>query len=537
MDATSLPQGGSVDGGRTYWFFRNITNGVGGFFSRHKFAMVVTVLSALALALLFREEWQPYAVFVRRYFTPMLSAVVISAVAFVATRGSPWWRLGALLVAAVLIAGAVMTYEYVALWWRYQSLDVYTLRQLPETTGERVQPLSSVHGLANGVMGDSKSPTLPAYVWTKDKDGHTEYRWSMGIEPPRTLAFLGQRIFGSIDEVMLVSGTDASPNFSAGTRKVRFPVGESLLFSSNTKTAAIRTFDPLMFLSYEPADVRYIPNDKGEIVQIISLLRWRGLFVPYPEFGGVLVVHQQEDISPLRYLARLFVGEGNWIPPEEIDKFPYLRGQNILPYRVSEYIGESLRFRNGPFAPFPGYHQGDLRVPLLPEDQNPMPYAVPFVAQEGLPEMIYHYFALEPYLEGKHGLVASVLIPADGTHRVFVYDHERHGENLIGVSMVPGIVRDSKKTYNWGKNVTPVEHRPFIRTVEGKTRFAWLTTVVTYNDILPKKVPKEGDKEETVKRTMVTGNIPEVVLTDAQTNATAWVDPRDHASWAKALPK
>jgi len=539
MDTTSLSKEGNADGGRIYWFFRNITDGVGRFFARHLFATCVIFLCMAVLLVLFREEWQPGVVFVRRYITPVLIALGIIAVAMLTTRGSAWYkRLIALVVGAALITGAVAVYEYVALWWRYQTLDVVSLTQLPETTGERVQPLSSVHGLANSIMGDSKDPTLPTYVWVKDKNGMTEYRWSMGVEP----AFLWDRIFGGVDEVMLVSGTDASPNFSAGTRKVRFATGEGLLLSSNAKVAAIRTFDPLKFLSYEPTDVRYIPNDKGEIVQVISLLRWRGLFVPYPEFGGVLIVHQSENGSSLAgYFKRVFFGEGSWIPPEDIARFPYLRGQNILPYRVSEYIGESLRFKNGFLAPFPGYHQGDLRVPLLPDDQNTMPYAVPFAPQAGLPEMLYHYFALEPYLEGKHGLVASVLIPADGTHRVFVYDHEQKNESLIGVSMVPAIVRDSKKTYNWGKNVTPVEHRPFIRNVGGKTEFAWLTTVVTYNDVAPKKLPKGAkdakEEDKDAKRAMVTGNIPEVVLTDARTNATAWVDPRDHAGWANALPK
>jgi hypothetical protein len=176
---------------------------------------------------------------------------------------------------------------------------------------------------------------------------------------------------------------------------------------------------------------------------------------------------------------------------------------------------------NGFMAPFPGWHQGDVRIPDTKENLNKQPYATFFKETNGMPGMLYHYFSLEPYLAGNNGLVASVLIPADGTSRVLVYQHEARNESLIGVSMVPGLVRDSKKTYNWDKSA-PVEERPYVRYINGKRRMLWLTTVITYKD--------------SKKESFVTGSIPEVALVDTGgTHEVIWVDPSNQKGWIKAL--
>ena len=54
-------------------------------------------------------------------------------------------------------------------------------------------------------------------------------------------------------------------------------------------------------------------------------------------------------------------------------------------------------------------------------------------------------------------------------------------------------------------------------------RFFWLTTVVTV------RMGKE-------KGRFIAGSVPEVVLTDALTNTTIWVNPREPEKWLeKAL--
>ncbi len=504
------------------WFCIHLGRWLGGFVLRH-YLLAAALLLAVVL---FREEWQPWIVLVRRYAAPIALSMTIIAFSWGFSRGARWFnRVAVMLLAFMLVASCGMMYEYLSLFVRYQSFKVEVIDKIPETDHERIQPLLSVHALTQGVMGDSRNPAPPDFVWTKNRaTGAVEYRWMMGVEPKLWI----DKIFGSVEEVINVSGTDPSPNMAPESRiDARFAVGEGLWFSSNANTAAIRRFTPDMFFGYEPADVRYLEDDAGKVVEVISLLRWRGIVFPYPEFGGVLVIHQSERVALLQALLdgsclkRFAFGAGEWIAPERIQEFPYLRGQNILPYRVSRYIAESLRFMNGFMSPFPGWHQGDIRIPDSKENLNRQPYTAFFKATDGLPGMLYHYFSLEPYLAGNNGLVASVLIPSDGTSRVLVYQHEARNESLIGVSMVPGLVRDSKKNYNWDKSA-PVEERPYVRYVNGKRQFMWLTTVITYKDAN--------------KTSFVTGSIPEVALVDAAgRHEVIWVDPRDQAGWTKLL--
>lgn len=506
--------------GGVRWVFINIRKLVGAFVARHKVASIVFISLMLLFGFLFREEWQPYAVALRRYIGPALALTGIVVLGYIFQRGRGWFAKGFVLLAVpALIAGIIAGNEYLSLWVRYGAVNVEELSKLPETDHERIQPLQSVHALAAGITGDSRQPAPPDFVWMRNRaTGEIEFKWSMGVEPKYWL----DKVFGSVDEVYTVSATDPSPRFSRdATHNVRFSVGEELWLSSRAHTAVTRTFGPLRFMNYEPTDVRYLEDDRGEIVEVVSLLRWRGILFPYPEFGGVVVIKQQRDPSVAAFIGRVLFGAGEWIPPERIQDHPYLRGQNILPYRVSRYIAESMRFMNGFMAPLPGYHQGDVRIPDA-KSTNQQPYTVFFKATEKTPAKLYHYFSLEPYLDGKHGLVASVLIPADGSRQTFVYRHEDRNENLMGVSMVSTLVRDSKKNYNWDK-IAPVEERPFVRYVDGKRHLLWLTTVVTY---------KSEKKDE-----FATGSVPEVVLVDAETQKVIWVDPADPASWIKQLGK
>ena len=523
MEATTSPE---KNGSALYWAFIHSIQMVGAFFARHKLLTILIALLAVSSAVLFRETWQPLAVIVRRYATPIALSVVIIWFFWFISKKSNWWkRMASTVLSFALVAGCVVMYEYLALFVRYQSFKVEVIDMIPETDHERIPPLSSVHALAQGVMGDSRNPAPPDFVWVKNKKtGNTEYRWMMGVEPKLWI----DKIFGSVEEVINVSGTDPSPSLTPESRiAVNFAVGENLWLSSKANTAAIRAFDLDMFFNYEPTDVRYLENEKGEMVEVVSLLRWRGLIFPYPEFGGVLLINQTKT-SMLQSLVqslgkRVLFGAGEWISPERIQEFPYLKEQNILPYRVSRYVAESLRFMNGFMAPFPGWHQGDVRIPDAKENLNKQPYTTFFKATNGMPGMLYHYFSLEPYLAGNNGLVASVFIPADGTSRVLVYQHEARNESLIGVSMVPGLVRDSKKNYNWDKSA-PVEERPYVRYINGKRRMLWLTTVITYKD--------------SKKDSFVTGSVPEVALVDTGgTHEVIWVDPTNQSEWVKLLSK
>ena len=406
-------------------------------------------------------------------------------------------------------------HRYITLYLRYKTLDLKELDVLPETDHERVQPLNSIRVLAKETMTEVQQVSDPFFVRVDD-----QYRWTMSVQPSFTLP----RVFGEVTDVISVSATTPSPNFSSDNRHpVSFPIGDKLFLGKNSHIATIRAFGLARFLSYEPADVKYVKDDSGEWVELVSLVRWEGIFFPRPEFGGVQVIRQSRG-GLLHWLKTMFFGEGEWVPPEEVASHAYLRGQNLVPYEVGRYVAESFRFQDGFFAPLPGFHHGDVRIPDLPSDVNNQPFITFFRFPEGIGESkLYQYFALEPYEESHQGLNTSILFPADNVGPIMVYHHSKRNEALVGVSTVAAKVMESRKYYDW-KQSRPVENRPYIRTIDGKVRFMWLTTVVTY-----KANHAEGGD-------YIAGSTPEVVMTDAIYRQVVWMSPQQPpADWPAEL--
>lgn len=505
--------------GGLYWFCYHTAAKVRDLARRNRGRLISTALVILALLFLFRAFIQPLFLAGRKY---LFLAVIFIALAWLLR----WvWRqesAGARALCGlltVLLCGAIIVWgrdvhRYLALYLRYSTISIVELEELPVTDHERIQPLNSIFSLAHEVMTESETPMLPDFVRVGD-----DYRWTIAIEP----SYLMPRFFGTVHEIFNLPGTAPSPDFSKTNRiPVHFETGEKLLLSHNSSIATIRTFGLWRYLNYEPSDVAYVKNDEGEWVQVVSLIRWRGFMFPRPEFGGVQVIRQQAG-GFLPFIKLLLFGAGEWIPAAKIAEHPYLLGQNILPYQVSRYIGNSFRFQGGFYAPLPGYHRGDVRIPNLPEDINDQPFAAYFKLPGQEKGKLYHYCALEPYDPQKQGLNTSVFIPADGEPKVFVYKHFARSGSLTGVSAVAAKVMESRKMYDWVQN-HPVEHRPFIKNIDGKIRFFWLTTVVTF-------------KEREDKRRFIAGSIPDVVLTDATFKTSIWVDPLDPASWLGQLKR
>jgi hypothetical protein len=406
-------------------------------------------------------------------------------------------------------------HNYLTLYLTYKTLEVEELENLPETGNERIQPLNSIRVLAKEAMSEVQQMSDPFFVKVD-----SEYRWTMSVQP----SFIS-RLTGVVSEVVSVSATSAAPNFSYENRHdVCFPVGEKLLLGKNAHIATIRSFGLWRFLSYQPADVKYVKDDSGDWVELISLIRWRGFIFPRPEFGGVQIVRQSHG-GFLRWFRLMFAGDGEWVSPEKVKDYQFLRGQNLVPYEVGRYVAQSFRFQNGLFAPFPGYHKGDTRIPDLPGDANDQPFITFFRFSER-PEdsKLYQYFALEPYEEIRKGLNTSVLFPADDIGPVKVYCHAKRKEALVGVSTVAAKVMESRKYYDWN-NSQPAEQRPYIRNLEGKTRFMWMTTVVTHE-----KTKSESEA--------IAGSMPEVAITDAKYRRVVWMKPETTSvAWPMELVK
>ncbi len=497
-----------------YWLFKNVSVTLGSWAKRNRFKFLVAGL-LLLLALFVGRAWiQPVALALRiNAFPILLSGLVFFAALYLFKRSRA--VLGSVLL--LLNLGGILAFvalegkprEYLGLYWSYKTLQKEEIDELPTTSYERIQPLNSIRALAGEAMTEVEQVSEPSF--TRVGDG---YSWTMAVEP----SFAVRRLTGRVREVIHVSSSAPSPNFSQENRSpVSFLTGEDLLLSRNVKTATIKRFGFWKYFNYQPSDVRYAKDQKGEWVQLVSLTRWKGFFFPRPVFGGVVVIRQHGD-GVMDWASNVLFGTGEWIRPSEVGQHEFLKGQNIVPQEVSRFVANSFRFQQGFWAPMPGYHLGDIRIPDLPGDFNDQPFTAYF--NFGDKGKLYHYFALEPFQEDKQGLNTSVFAPADGIGAIKVYRHHEKGEALTGVSAIVPKVMESRKNYDWTRN-TAAEQRPFIRRINGKTRFFWLTTVVTF---------KSDDSQE-----YIAGSAPDVTLTDATYKTVIWVNALKPEGWEAEL--
>jgi hypothetical protein len=511
--------------GPLYWFLRNTREGFTTWYRRHWIKATGVLLAILALIFLLRAFIHPYVIIARqRSF--LIALVLLLAISWYGTRRRRTLVKGLvrlvtiiLLIAIVLWGGAA--HDYMAQYSRYRTLNIVELDKLPLTGYERVQPLNSIFSLAHERISETESAQRPDFVRV---DG--EYKWTLAIEP----AYAVSRLTGKVEKAVSIPGDDPTPNFTK-REQVQFEVGEGMLFGRNSRMAIIKSMNPWRFFHYEPSEVRYLKDDQGQWVQVVSLVRWDGIFFPRPEFGGVQVI-RQEQLGIWGDVRLLLFGAGEWIPPEDVHKHKYLLGQNILSYDVSRYMARALRFQSGFMGPMPWRHEGDVKIPNLSADINDQPFTTYFEEVADRSGMLFHYFGLEPYDPNKQALTVSVFIPADGSGPVYVYNHFERGEALSGVSAITAKIMDTKKEYDWTRH-RPVEHRPFIHDIAGKRRFFWLTTIVTYKDDV-KKIKDQIAADEQ-HEWFIAGTRPNIVITDAALNVPVWVISFDPTQWSKEV--
>jgi len=501
---------------RLYWFFfhlrRRTVGALWQWTRRNPLLGGITYVVLLALLYAFRASYQPAFLFLRKYFVLALAiGVLLYLLHRVYRRAKTTGKIMVVLTTAALAAGVwfwgAPMVNYLASYYHYRSLNKVELAELPLTGHERIQPLNSVATMADQeALNETQSASSPDFI--RRADGRFDFSMAVGPSPDYPL----QRLTRPVDQIISVSATSPAPDFSADNRyAVHFDVGEQLLFGRNVRGVAIRKFSLGQYLSCQPDQVRFMEDDQGRWVQVVSLVRWKGFLFPRPVFGGVLVMDQRTP-GPGAMAERIFLGRGRYYSPQALASIGWLKGQNLLPERASRFTAQSFRFHRGFLAPFPGYHEGDVRIPQLPDDLNGMPYVTWFNfdgvaanAENGL----YDYYGLEPFLVGKSGLNLSLFLPGDGSPEVFFMDHSRLESGLFGSSAVPVKVRESRKEYDWSASAA-VESRPFIRDIGDKRRFFWLTTVVTRSDA--------GSKG------FVGGSMPDITLTDALGRQVVWVD-------------
>ena len=491
---------------------------------KQKTITIIVLLVLLIVLFVLRDDYQPALLFVRKFIFIILFSGIILFLGLrkfrkSASTGSRLGILGLLVVFFGILYALgwhFKMYDYMKTYNVFNHLNKVEINELPLTQNERIQPLRNIFSMANESVGETKDVSLPHLVRIDN-----ENKWTMAIQP--TEKYMWQGMTDNTEEVFSVSSTTPFPRFSSENRiPVTFSIGESLKFSRNTYNAVVQRFNFFQLFTMEPSDTFYMKNDTGQWVQVVSLIKWKGFLFPYPTFGGVMVIDNGEhDFND--YVERILIGKGNYVSPEEMKNFPFLIGQNTLAEKVSRLQAESLKFLGGFSDPLPWNMETAVKIPEMPKDQNQQPYVTDFdfsdTESDGY-SGLYHWFGLEPVGEERTSLSYSVFIPADGTDKLYYYNHAAKKQGYAGVSAMPLKVKESRKEYDWTAN-TPVEFRPYIKNLAGKKRMFFMGTVSSISDT----DSKQFDGSAT----------PDLVLVDSEYRDVVWIDVKHPSQWDKTV--
>ncbi|MEM6718062.1 MAG: hypothetical protein AAF611_01980 [Bacteroidota bacterium] len=491
--------------------------------TKQKIILVVVGLILICALFILRDDYQPFLLFLRKYLFVLILFFAISFVGIRSLRktvSTPKKVLkGVLTLASVALLYVffftIGMYEYMQTYNVFNNMNLQEIAELPLSRNERIQPYNNIRTMAYESITETQEVSPPQLVRVDDRN-----QWTMAVQPSQD--YFIQRTKDNIEEIFSVSSTSPSPRFSNENRiQATFSIGESLAFSRNTYNAVVQRFNPWQLLNYEPHEAYYMKNDNGHWVQVVSLIKWKGFFFPYPTFGGVMVL-ETGDHDFNDYLERLLIGKGTFIPAEDVQKYPYLTRQNTLSEKVSRIQAKSMMFLGGFTDPLPWNMKTAVKIPDLKEDQNQQPFVTDFKftgtannAYNGL----YHWFGLEPIGKERTGLSMSVFIPADGSDNVFYYNHANKKEGLAGVSAMPAKVMESRKEYDWTVN-KPVEFRPFIRDIAGKRRLFMLSTIAA--------------KRENTDQ-FDGGSTPDLALVDVSYKDVVWIDAKHPSKWNEEI--
>ena len=488
---------------------------------------VVIIGSIILVLLLFflRDDYQPVLLFLRKYFFIILLSVLI--LVFLLSKFRKVVGVGKRLLILLFITIFFSTlwflgwklelYQFMQTYNVYKNLNLVEIHDLPLTQNERIQPYNNIVTMAYESIGETQEVSPPQLVRLDGKN-----QWTMAVQPSKE--YMWQRMNDNTEDLFTVDSTSPFPRFSDENRvPVTFAIGESLAFSRNTYNSVVQRFNFFQLFSLEPSEVFYMKNDEEKWVQVVSLIKWKGFFFPYPSYGGVMIIEAGEHGFG-DYMERVLIGKGTYIPPSEIQNHPFLTKQNTLAEIISRLQAQSLQFLGGFTDPLPWNMKTAVKIPDLKDDENQQPFVTDFNFSEsksGAYSGLHHWFGLEPIGEERTSLSFSVMIPADGTDKLYYYNHSAKKEGLAGVSAMPLKVVESRKEYDWSVN-KPVEFRPFIKYIAGRKRLFVLSTIAAKRDD-----SKKFDGAAT----------PDLALIDVEYRDVVWIDAKHPSGWEEAILK
>ncbi len=490
---------------------------------KQKVLSILGWLVVLIALFVLRDDYQPALLFLRKFIFIILIVLLFLFLTISKFRKAP--SAGRRILIFVGILGFFVTgwffgwklnlYQFMQSYNIFNDLNKVEIHELPLTQNERIQPFNNIVTMAYESIGETQEVSLPHLVRVDSSN-----QWTMAVQPSKE--YIWQRMNDNTEEIFIVESTSPFPRFSGENRiPVTFSIGESLAFSRNTYNAVVQRFDFFKLFTHEPSDVFYMKNDSGKWVQVVNLIRWKGFFFPYPTYGGVMIIEPGEHDTK-DYFERILIGKGTYISAEETQNYPFLQRQNTVAEEVSRLQAQSLQFLGGFTDPLPWNMQTAVKIPDLEDDENQQPFVtdfnfdtMPVDAYSGL----YHWFGLEPIGEERTSLSFSVMIPADGTDKLFYYNHAAKKEGMAGVSAMPLKVVESRKEYDWSVN-KPVEFRPFVKEIAGKKRLFVLSTIAAKRDD-----SKKFDGAAT----------PDLALIDCEYRDVVWIDAKHPSTWEESI--
>ncbi|MCW5520209.1 hypothetical protein J1N09_10195 [Aureitalea sp. L0-47] len=485
--------------------------------------VIIGGIILLLLLFFLRDDYQPALLFLRKFIFIILVCGLFLALTLRKFRSAPSAGRRLLIMLGIIaffgtlwfFGSKLQLYAYMQTYNVFQNLNKIEIHELPLTQNERIQPFNNIVTMAYESIGETQEVSLPQLVRVDSSN-----QWTMAVQPSREYTW--QRISDNTEELFTVESTSPFPRFSGDNRiPVTFSIGESLAFSRNTYNAVVQRFNFFQLFTMEPSDVFYMKNDEGKWVQVVSLIKWKGFFFPYPSYGGVMIVEPGEH-DFMDYLERISIGKGTYIPPDEIQNYPFLTKQNTLAEEVSRLQAQSLQFLGGFTDPLPWNMETAVKIPDLKDDENMQPFVTDFnfdTMEVDAYSGLYHWFGLEPVGEERTSLSFSVMIPADGTDKLLYYNHAAKKEGLAGVSAMPLKVIESRKEYDWSVN-KPVEFRPFVKEIGGRKRMFVFCTVAAKRDD-----SKKFDGSAT----------PDLALVDTEYRDVVWIDAKHPSQWESAI--
>jgi hypothetical protein len=485
--------------------------------------LIITGIVLVLLLFFLRDDYQPALLFLRKYIFIILIVLAFLVFTLAKFRNAP--TAGRRILILLGIAAFFVTiwffgwklelYQYMQTYNVYKNLNRTEIHELPLTRNERIQPYNNIVTMAYESIGETQEVSPPQLVRVDSSN-----QWTMAVQPAKE--YIWQRMNDNTEELFTVESTSPFPRFSDGNRiPITFAIGESLAFSRNTYNAVVQRFNFFQLFTLEPSEVFYMKNDEGNWVQVVSLIKWKGFFFPYPSYGGVMIIEPgKHDVGD--YFERITIGKGTYIPPSEIKNHPFLTRQNTLAEEVSRLQAQSLQFLGGFTDPLPWNKETAVKIPDLKDDENRQPFVTDFDfngmstdAYSGL----YHWFGLEPIGAERTSLSFSVFIPADGSDALYFYNHAAKKQGMAGVSAMPLKVVESRKEYDWSVN-KPVEFRPFVKHIAGRKRLFVLCTVAAKRDD-----SKKFDGAAT----------PDLALVDVEYRDVIWVDAKHPSQWEETI--